>query len=314
MPIPVYLFLGFLESGKTRFMQSALEDDRFQNDRDRSLVILCEEGEEELDLSRIRGGVRVETLTDKAQLNYRTLEDLQKRSRAKRIIIEYNGMWLLSDLQNALPRSWQIYQVMMTADASTIGLYDGNMRQLVADKLSATEMVAFNRCTPATDKEALHRLVRAVNRRADILYEYEGGQTEVDDIVDPLPFDRDAAELTVSDEDFGLLYMDMMDDPAVYDGKTLHVKLLAARSPKLPAGQFIGGRFAMTCCAADASLIGFPCVGAPGAKPPADRTYYTVSATVRSEKHAVYEDFGPVLYVQSLEEADKPADEMVYFR
>ena len=314
MPIPVYLFLGFLESGKTTFIQNALEDDRFQNEKDRSLVILCEEGEEELNLSRIRGNVKVETLTDKAQLNYRTLEDMLKRSRAKRVILEYNGMWLLSELQNALPRSWQIYQVMMTADASTIGLYDGNMRQLVADKLAVTEMVAFNRCRPGTDKEALHRLVRAVNRRADILYEYPGGQTEVDDIVDPLPFDRDADELTVADEDFGLLYMDMMDDPAVYDGKTLTVKLLTARSPKLPSGQYVGGRFAMTCCAADASLIGFPCVGAPGAPLPDDRTYYTVRAAVRSEKHPVYEDFGPVLYVQSFAEADKPADEMVYFR
>ena len=192
MPIPVYLFLGFLESGKTTFIQNALEDDRFQNEKDRSLVILCEEGEEELNLSRIRGNVKVETLTDKAQLNYRTLEDMLRRSRAKRVILEYNGMWLLSELQNALPRSWQIYQVMMTADASTIGLYDGNMRQLVADKLAVTEMVAFNRCRAGTDKEALHRLVRAVNRRADILYEYPGGQTEVDDIVDPLPFDREA--------------------------------------------------------------------------------------------------------------------------
>ena len=313
MPVPVYLFTGFLDSGKTTFMQNALEDDRFQNDKDRTLLILCEEGEEELDLSRIRGQVKVETITDKEKLDYRTLEDLYKRSRAKRVIIEYNGMWLLSDLQTALPRSWQLYQVMMMADATTIDLYDSNMRQLVADKLAAAEMVAFNRCPSDLDKQKLHRLVRAVNRRAEILYEYVGGHTEMDDIVDPLPFDLSAPLIPVEDEDFGLFFMDAMDDPTKYDGKEIEARLLVARSPKLPADQFVGGRIADTCCADDASLIGFPCVAPAGVKPE-NRAYYHIRATLRSQRHPVYEDFGPVLYVQSIAEADKPADEMVYFR
>lgn len=313
MPVPVYLFTGFLDSGKTTFMQSALEDDRFQNDKDRSLVILCEEGECELDLSRVRGTVKVETLSDREQLDYRTLETLYKRSKAKRVIIEYNGMWMLSDLKNALPRSWQIYQVMMMADATTIDLYDSNMRQLVVDKIAAAELVAFNRCPQNVDKQKLHRLVRAVNRRAEILYEYRGGHTEIDDIVDPLPFDMHAPVIEVEDEDFGLFFMDIMDDPTKYDGKEVSFLSLAMRSPKLPSEQFVGGRIAMTCCADDASLIGFPCLAPVGVKPE-NRAYYRLRAQVKSQRHPVYEDFGPVLYVLSLEEAAKPADEMVYFR
>ena len=313
MPVPVYLFTGFLDSGKTRFMQNALEDDRFQNDRDRTLLILCEEGEEEIDVSRVRGQLKIERITDKDQLHFRTLEDLYKCSRAKRVIIEYNGMWLLSDLQAALPKSWQIYQVMMMADATTIDLYNSNMRQLVADKLAATEMVAFNRCPRDVDKLKLHSLVRAVNRRADILYEYVGGHTEMDDIVDPLPFDLSAPLIPVEDEDFGLFFMDAMDDPPKYDGKVIQARLLAARSPKLPADQFVGGRIAVTCCADDASLIGFPCVAPAGVKPE-NRAYYLVRAVLKSQRHPVYEDFGPVLYVQAMVEADQPDDEMVYFR
>lgn len=44
--IPVYLFTGFLEAGKTRFIQETLEDARF-NAGERTLLLLCEEGEEE---------------------------------------------------------------------------------------------------------------------------------------------------------------------------------------------------------------------------------------------------------------------------
>lgn len=313
MPVPVYLFLGFLDSGKTTFMQNALEDDRFQNDRDRTLLILCEEGECELDLSRVHGTVKVETIADRDGLDFRTLETLYKRSKAQRVIIEYNGMWLLSDLQNALPRSWQIYQVMMIADANTIDLYDSNMRQLVADKIAVSEMIAFNRCPQNVDKQKLHRLVRAINRRAEILYEYRGGHTELDDIIDPLPFDLQSSVIEVEDVDFGLFFMDIMDDPTKYDGKEVAFLSLAVRSPKLPSEQFVGGRVAMTCCADDASLIGFPCF-APADTKVENREYYQVRATVKSQRHPVYEDFGPVLYVQSMTKAPKPADEMVYFR
>ena len=50
MNIPVYLFTGFLESGKTKFIQETLEDERF-NDGTPTLLLLCEEGIEEfLDL------------------------------------------------------------------------------------------------------------------------------------------------------------------------------------------------------------------------------------------------------------------------
>ena len=48
MPIPVYAFTGFLESGKTKFIQETLEDPRF-NSGERTLLLVCEEGEEEYD-------------------------------------------------------------------------------------------------------------------------------------------------------------------------------------------------------------------------------------------------------------------------
>ena len=44
--IPVYLFTGFLEGGKTKFIQETLEDGRF-NKGEPTLLLVCEEGIEE---------------------------------------------------------------------------------------------------------------------------------------------------------------------------------------------------------------------------------------------------------------------------
>ena len=47
MDIPVYLIAGFLDAGKTNFINGILQDG-FARD-DRTLLIRCEEGEEEYD-------------------------------------------------------------------------------------------------------------------------------------------------------------------------------------------------------------------------------------------------------------------------
>ena len=44
--IPMYVFTGFLESGKTKFIQETLEDPRF-NSGEKTLLLVLEEGEEE---------------------------------------------------------------------------------------------------------------------------------------------------------------------------------------------------------------------------------------------------------------------------
>ena len=46
--VPVYLITGFLESGKTQFLDFTIHQSYFQIP-DKTLLILCEEGEEEYD-------------------------------------------------------------------------------------------------------------------------------------------------------------------------------------------------------------------------------------------------------------------------
>ena len=185
---PVYLFLGFLESGKTKFIQETLEDKRFDSG-EKTLVLICEEGEEEYDPARFK--VKNVTLRaiEKDALSTPFLEKIQRETGAERVIVEYNGMWLVDDFFQAMPEGWVVNQIMTFFEASSFLNYNANMRQLVYDKLQYTELVVFNRFREEIDKMALHKIVRAATRRAQIVYEYNIDRAEYDDIVDPLPFD-----------------------------------------------------------------------------------------------------------------------------
>lgn len=312
MQVPVYLFLGFLESGKTSFIQRTLLDKRFQ-DNDKTLIIQCEDGEEEIDTTNISGKAVVYNIESKEDFTRKNLESAFKSSKCERILLEYNGMWTINELMQQLPKNWQICQVMMMADMTTFDVYSNNMRSLVMDKLSITEMIAFNRCDENVDKQRYHSLVRAVNRRADILYEYKNGQVEYDDTPDELPYDIDADEIVVKDEDFAVFYMDIMEEPEKYNNKIVKFKALAGKNPKLPVNSFISGRMCMTCCADDISYIGFLSKYGDIAKIK-NKTFYYITAKVRAEYHEVYDGVGPILDVLTASATSKPMEEIVYFR
>ena len=223
--IPVYLFVGQLESGKTKFIQETMEDPNFDSG-DKTLLLVCEEGEVEYDPSKFAfGGVHVAQIEDKSELTAENLTALEKKSGCGRVLIEYNGMWLIQDLYDALPDNWLIYQCLATADGTTIKTYAGDsaMRSLLLDKLRGSELLVVNRAEAVNDDESrqlIHKLVRQASRRCDIAYEFKDGSVAYDDIPDPLPFDVDAPVIEIPEEFFGVWYMDGMDDPKKYDGQT----------------------------------------------------------------------------------------------
>ena len=185
--IPCYLFVGMLESGKTKFIQETMEDPQFDSG-DKTLLLICEEGEEEYDSERFAfGGVTVATIEDKAELNREHLQQLAEKSDCGRVIIEYNGMWLVQELYDALPDNWLIYQCLATADGTTIKTYanDNAMRGLLLDKLRGSELLVVNRAEAVNDDEShqlIHKLVRQASRRCDIAYEFKDGSVAYDDI------------------------------------------------------------------------------------------------------------------------------------
>ena len=312
MSIPVYLFTGFLDGGKTTFIQETLEDPGFCSG-EKTLVLLCEEGEIEYEPQKFaEGGVQFLSVEDQSQLTTAFLKDYQKKHRFDRVLIEYNGMWPMQALYDALPRDWEIYQIILIADSTTFESYLANMRQLTVDKLQDPEMVIFNRCTDATDKAVLHRAVRMVNRRAQMAFERTDGSVDPDDIEEELPFDLSADVIDIADEDYGLWYLDAADNVEKYKGKTVRFKAYVCQTPRVPKGCFVPGRFGMTCCAEDISVIGFICEAKDAARWK-HRSWVTVTARVDAKRHPIYEGVGPWLKATNIEPAEPPQEELVYF-
>lgn len=311
MAIPVYAFTGFLDAGKTKFIQETLCDTRF-NAGERTLLLICEEGEEEYDVSAYPHKNVYPEVIDQSAITRPELEALLKKHNAERVVVELNGMLLVGDFYQKMPQDWQIAQEVMFADGSTIEAYNTNMRSLVVDKLSGCEMVVFNRVPAGRDIMPLHKLARALNRRVGILYEYTDGTTQYDEIEDPLPFDINAPVITIADEDYALWFRDVNEEPKKYNGKTVRFKGQVARLRKDRDGYFAPGRFVMTCCVEDIQFMALPCKYADAASLHA-RDWVTVVAQIEVRFHSLYRGTGPVLKAISVEPTEPPEQDVATF-
>ena len=311
MDIPVYLFTGFLEAGKTRLITETLQDGSF-NAGEPTLIIACEEGEIEYTPDDFPGdNVTLVTLERIEQVNPDKLAALVNKYRPSRILVEYNGMWLLDALYNALPKNCMVYQEIFLADAASFLSYNANMRTLVVDKLQSCELVVFNRFTPDMDKMEFHKIVRGISRKATIAYE-NGDDIQYDDIEDPLPYDITQDSFSISDEDYAIFYRDLSEDMEKYHKKTVTFKGLVARDDSLGDTGLVIGRHVMTCCEADIAYKGIACVSEKTLFA-AHGSFQTVTAVIQIEKHKIYRSKGPVLHILSISPAEKPEKEVATF-
>ena len=304
--IPVYAFTGFLDSGKTKFIQETLEDTRF-NSGERTLLLVFEEGEEEYDFSTYPFKNVFMEVVDQETVTTKQLQAMAKKYHAQRVVAELNGMQLVGDIYSRFPEEWVVAQEVMFADSTTIMAYNANMRNLVMDKLVGGQMVVFNRLKPGADTMPFHKLARAANRRIDILYDYTDGSTAFDDVQDPLPFDIQAPVIEVKDEDYALWYRDVTEEPLKYDGKTVSFKAQVALLRRAKSNMFAPGRFVMTCCVDDIQFCGVPC-NYKYASALVPREWIMLKATIQVEKHPLYKgELGPVLTAISVEGGAQPA-------
>ena len=312
MEIPVYLFTGFLGAGKTTFIQDILTDPQF-NEGERTLLLLCEEGEEEYDPSEYPyPNVYVETVEDEEDLTPARLKKMEKDHAIDRVVIEYNGMWPLQTLFQNMPENWLIYQEVTLADATTFLMYNQNMRQQTFDKLQTAELVVFNRCVKGFDKMPFHKEVRIANRRSNILYEYSADDVEPDDIEDPLPYDMEAPVVEIKDEWYAEFYRDLNENVQNYEGKTISVNGKVAMIDRMPKGKFAFGRPVMTCCVEDIQFAGVICDYAKRDELK-QGDWVKVKAKVHNRYEEVYREEGPVFEVLSVWKTKAPEQEVAVF-
>jgi hypothetical protein len=311
MDIAVYLFTGFLEAGKSTFVKETMSDDRFING-ERTLLLLCEEGETEFDCAEMEGKeVYIETIDDVSEINTKNLRNLCKKHKANRVVIEYNGMWEIPVLYENMPDEWILYQEITFMDSNYFLTYNTNIRSLVVDKLQNCELVVFNRCKKDVDKAELHKIVRGINRRTDIIYEYEDGSIEPDEMEDPLPFDINADVINVGIRDFAIWYRDLVEEMDKYHGKTVKFTGVLTIDDRLPKDAFVIGRPVMTCCADDIAFKGILCLQRSPMMKNGD--WIVLTAKIKIENNKLYQGKGPVLYAQDYAVTTEPDDPVATF-
>ena len=309
MDIPVYLIAGFLDAGKTSFINGILRDGFAAEDR--TLLLCCEEGELGYD-PHVLSNVFTYTVEDEEQLTPEFLKKLEKQYRPKQVIVEYNGMWSMEKLyREGLPANWILYQIMCLVDARTFEMYVKNMGQLMMEKITNADMLIFDHCNEQLRAQLRSRNLRMVNRRADIYLENEDGTSEEYVTPEMSPFDLSSGKLDVPDEDYGIWYVDMMDNPDRYEGVEVSFKALMCHSKKFK-GVHCPGRFAMVCCDKDLQFLALVCRG-EGLDKYKDKEWVKIHATVKKEACDAYQGEGPVLYVTSIAATTKPDPEMVSF-
>ena len=316
--VPVYLFTGFLGSGKTTFIQDAMEGEDFNSNEDRTLLLLCEEGEIELHPAKFYGpNVFIETVEQESDLTPEHLDELLKKHQAERVVVEYNGMWGLDSFYQNMPEAWIAYQEMTFCDARTFLMFNQNMRQQTFDKLNSAELVVFNRCVRDDNFEDFqkqaHKIVRVANRKSQILYEFGPDDVIMDNLEDPLPYDLTQDRINIEDDWYAEWYRDVNDHPEKYEGKEFRVKGRAAVGEGLAKDQFIFGRHVMTCCVQDIQFAGLLCQWTDQAQTLKNGEWVKVRFTVKNEYTPIYQEEGPVLYVQTLAPCEPTEPEVATF-
>ncbi len=308
--IPVYLFTGFIESGKTQFITETLKEDQFK-DGLTTLYIVCEEGVEEVPESALKENKFVlRTVENEEDVSFDTFTKFDIDINPDRVMIEYNGTWETEKVFEAFPQHWAMAEGICTIDASTYQDYLSNMKQMMTRQFTYADLVIFNRCDEAYDLAGFKRTVRALNRRAQVVFEMKDG-TINNNIKEELPYDINADEISVEDDDFGIWYIDVFDNIDNYKGKVVKFKGVVYKPKKAKEDVFVPGRYAMTCCAADIQFVGFLCKW-KDAKRLKEKTAVNVTARIGSIMRE--EGEVPVLYADAVEITDPPEEEVVYFQ
>ena len=308
MPRPVYVFSGFLDSGKTRAIKGTLANPRF-NEGERTLIICFEQGDEVYDDDFLKtSNSQIVYLDSIKDLSVNKQKELDKEYDPERIFLELNGMEDDNILyETGFTANWELAQTLTCIDASTFNMYMTNMRQFMYNHVVNAEVVILNRADDA-DKRYLRNNLKSINQYVELIFEDKDGKV-TNKIEDEL-FDV-SKPLDISDIDYGLWFMDAIDNPQKYDKKQLSIKVKYAGAIEDYENILIMGRKAMVCCANDITDIAIPCMGI-SEKQIDRKKYYRLSGIAR----CIENEEGMrmcALDVRDFQEAEAPQDELVTF-
>lgn len=314
METPVYLFTGLLDSGKTTLIYEVAREEGFL-DPGTTVLIQCEEGETALEQKFLKEYSIVQVKVESSEtLNDKFWRQLELDYAPAQIMVEYNGMWELEKFfSSGMPGDWSVDGIYSTVNAETAESYIMNMRKIFMKSLRISNLIIFNRCDDETDRIKFRRNLKALNPQVQVIFERKNG-TLYENEKEELPFDYSGKKVVINDMDYGLWYIDAMENPKRYMNKDIIFKAKYCASSNPDEKYFIPGRHVMTCCEDDIQFLGFICAF-DGESSYEHGDWVKVCVRYNYGEHPVYEygEEEPVLTLLSIEPAEKPEQELVTF-
>ncbi len=256
--IETRLVQGFMDAGKTTFIQDCILNDYFHKYGD-TLILCFEQGEKEYDIEALgKRRTSVEYYEGDGSVSEFCLRMIEKH-HPDRIYVEMNEM--TPGLREAFVPSMNVTFVSVWIEWQTLDLYVRNLQQLMNQMVSGAHQVTFRGCPSKELLAPYSQLFRLMNHKATYLRQDPMGYHEkAFDLF--VPWDADAKEITVSEDTYLLFWLDAADHPEHYDQKTIiftdPLEIRQTDNSKdggHPA--FSAGRIVMTCCMADLQFMGF---------------------------------------------------------
>lgn len=310
-PTPVFVVTGFLDSGKTTLVKDTLMEQEWI-EPGLTLLIRCEEGEEEYTKEYLEEREMILLdIEEMEQLNSDFFKNCEKNYHPMQVVIEYNGMWKLEELLSIkYPRNWQLQGVYSTVNGTTLDMYLKNMRNVLMEQLTESELIVVNRCPEGTDRSGFRRALKVQNPMAQLIFEGMDGRI-IQPSAEDLPYDVKSDKIVIEDNDFGIWYVDAYDHPDLYLHKEIEFKAQAFRPKGMGSDMFVPVRKIMTCCADDIRFYGYPCKLTKKMEIPLKK-WVRIRAEFRFEAASSFGNEQPVLYLRNIEPAEKPEEDVVY--
>lgn len=298
---PIYYFTGFIDSGKTSAIKKTLLDPDF-TDKEKTLIIAFEEGDEEYDDDFLNKTNSKVVYFDFDEYDVNDIEVIDKEYKPDRIFVEFNGVKDDKDFlaNSPMPKGYEVAQIICTVDASLFKSHVKNMPQFMFNHISVSDVVVLNR-SEDTDFKYLRNNLKTMNRNAYISVEDKYGNVTTIPTQDLFDYDN----LNISDEDYGLFYMDVIDNLPKYIDKKIEFNGFYLSKEKAD----VFGRYAMVCCANDMQKLAINVVGLNSELKIGN--YYHIKGTLKADRQGN----GYRIYIkgESVKLIDPPKEELVSF-
>lgn len=307
MKTSLYLFTGFLESGKTTTIKYMLQNGSLGTEERKTLLILCEEGDEEFPQDLLaKFDIHLEVISRQEQYTAAYLEGLLENHKCTDVIVEYNGFWPSARVYLELPPGWYVKEKYFCADASTIAAYGVNLKVETDDKIQYSSYSAFNRVTPSMDVSVLRGLCRKNSFRTRVFYQYTDGSICEDLEYDSPPYNMEAEIVDIQDHWVGCFMLDLARRPGFYRKNAVRFRGYFKRKGEL----LLFGRDVTLARREDATFWGIPCkLEGQFVGDLSDVQWWTLTATIESNEHE--ERGGLYLCVLAYESSLEPRQPIV---